>query len=111
MLTATFTEPVPRGAHDATTPAVLKVDTDQLDDFATQVIEHLWPHLKGHDVGAVHIYLGDDQRSGWATDGLRTLATFTVDRAPHHQQSTIDEETTAPMNAPTETPARCRAHH
>ncbi|MEU9755708.1 hypothetical protein AB0D90_21655 [Streptomyces althioticus] len=95
MLTATFTEPVPRGAHDATTPAVLEVDHDQLDDFAMQVIEHLWPHLKGHDVGAVHIYLRDNRRSGWATDGDRTLAMFTVDRAPH-RPTTIDEETTSP---------------
>ncbi|MGY1548287.1 hypothetical protein [Streptomyces sp. MN6] len=95
MLTATFTEPVPRGAQDAATSAVLEVDTDQLDDFALHVIEHLWSHLTGNNVGAVQIYLDHDRHSGWATDGSRTLATFTVDRAPH-QQSTIDKETTVP---------------
>ncbi|MGV9816359.1 hypothetical protein ACWDTQ_31150 [Streptomyces cellulosae] len=109
MLTATFTEPVPRGAHDATTPAALKVDHDQLDDFAIEVIEHLWPHLTGHGVGAVHIYLGDDQRSGWATDGIRTFATFTVDRSPHTAHHRRGDH--HPMSTPTQTATRCGAHH
>lgn len=61
MLTATFTELVPRGAHDATTPVVLEVDQDQLDDFAMQVIEHSDPTSRAAT--------STPSRSTWATTG------------------------------------------